>query len=281
MKNPYLPMPVVVKKTRFENDVKDIKTFDLAFVDSQDAESFKFVCGQFAMLSVYGTGEAPFGIASSPMDKDIVQFTVKRYPKGVLTTALYNLSPGDKIGLRGPLGNGYPMKELESKNILIVGGGFALTTLRSVAKFMLHKKNRPKFGRLTMLVAARDPGEILYKKDLAEFSKRDDIEVIQTIDSPAEGWKGKVGFAAPVLKQTAPSAQNSYALVCGPPIMIKTCIDVLLELGFAPERVVNSLEMKMKCGIGLCGRCNIGNKYVCKDGPVFTYKELQGLSKEY
>ena len=281
MENPYLPIPVTLKDVRNENDLGDLKTFDLAFVDAAAAESFRFVAGQFAMVSINGIGEAPFGIASSPMTTDIVQFTIKRYPQGLLTTALHNFSTGDKLGLRGPFGNGYPMKEMESKNILIVGGGFALTTLRSVASYVLHEKHRAKYGKLTMFVAARDPGEILYKDDLAEWSKRDDIDIIQTIDRPAESWKEKVGFAAPVLEELGPDPKDTCALVCGPPIMIKTCIDVLFKLNFPPEQIICSLEMRMKCGIGKCGRCNVGSKYVCKDGPVFSYKELQELSSQY
>ncbi len=281
MQNPYLPMPVTIKKTAFENEAKDLKTFDLAFDNQDDADEFNFICGQFAMISIDGVGEAPFGIASSPMEKDIVQFTIKKYPAGVLTTTLHDLAEGDKIGLRGPFGNGYPMKNMQKQNVVIIGGGFALTTLRSVAKYILHKQNISRFGKITMLVAARDPGEILYKDDLAQWSKTDGIEIIQTIDHPAEGWNHKVGFAAPVLKQIAPSPADAYALVCGPPIMIKTCTDVLFELRFTPEKIINSLEMRMKCGIGKCGRCNVGNKYVCKDGPVFTYEQLQQLSSEY
>lgn len=281
MKNPYLPIPVRLNKVTLENEAKDLKTFDLAFVNPQDAKAFKFVVGQFAMISINGIGEAPFGIASSPMNGAVLQFTVKRYPRGVLTTALHNLSVGQVLGLRGPFGNGYPVKELESKNILVVGGGFALTTLRSLANYVLHKKNRAKFAKLTMFVAARNPGEMLYKEDLEEWSKRGDIEVIQTIDNPVEGWKGKVGYAAPVLKKLAPCPENTYAVVCGPAIMIKTCLFVLFELGFPSERIITSMEMKMKCGIGKCGRCNIGSKYVCMDGPVFTHKQLQELSGEY
>ena len=278
MKNPYLPMPVTISKIVFENKAKDLKTFDFTFDNPDDAENFRFVCGQFAMISINGVGEAPFGIASSPMEKNFVRFTVKRYPKGLLTTSLHNMSEGQKLGMRGPLGNGYPMEQMKNHNILIVGGGFALTTLRSVAKYVLHKDNRPRYGKLTMLAAAREPEEMLYRNDLAEFQKASDTEIIQTIDAKAHGWTGRVGFAAPVLKEVAPQANNTYALVCGPAIMIKTCTDVLLQLGFDPEKILNSLEMKMTCGIGKCGRCNIGNKYVCKDGPVFSYKELLELT---
>lgn len=280
MKNPYLPMPVTISKITFENKAKDLKTFDLTFDDPNDAKEFQFVCGQFAMISIDGEGEAPFGIASSPVVKDFVQFTIKRYPKGKLTTSLHNLSVGDKVGLRGPLGNGYPMEQMEGQNILVVGGGFAMTTLRSVAQYVLHKDNRGRYGKLIMLAAAREPGEMLYRDDLAEFEKASDTEIVQTIDAPAEDWKHRVGFAAPVLKEMAPEPKDTYALVCGPPVMIKTCTAVLLELEFDTEKILNSLEMKMSCGIGKCGRCGIGNKYICTDGPVFSYKELLELTKE-
>lgn len=274
-------MPVTLQGVRCENDAGDLKTFDFTFDNPADADSFNYVCGQFAMVSINGVAEAPFGIASSPLEKGFVRFTVKKYATGVLTTALHDLIEGDKLGLRGPFGNGFPMKELESKNILVVGGGFALTTLRSLAMYILHDDNRSKYGKLTMFVAARDPGEILYKDDLADWDKRDDIEVVQTIDRPSEGWPHRVGFAAPVLGELSPDPENTAALVCGPPIMIKTCIEVLAKLGFGPENILNSLEMKMKCGIGKCGRCNVGSKYICKDGPVFTYKELKELSNQY
>ena len=277
MNNPYIPTPVKLKAVRNENEAGDLKTFDLVFVNAADAENFKFESGQFAMLSINGVGEAPFGIASSPMAKEVIRFTVKKYPHGVLTTALHNLNVGDTLGLRGPLGNSYPRKEMKSKNILIVGGGFALTTLRSLAKYLLHEKNRPKYGDITLFVAARDPGEILYKEDLAEWEKRDDIEIVQTIDRDVAGWPHMVGFAAPVLRDLEPSPKNTTALVCGPPIMIDTCIEVLSGLNFPDEEIITSLEMKMKCGIGKCGRCNIGSKYICKDGPVFTYKQLKEL----
>ncbi|MGD9110247.1 MAG: FAD/NAD(P)-binding protein [Phycisphaerales bacterium] len=281
MRNPYVPASIILRQKRIENKAGDLQTFDFEFEDKKQGEAFEFICGQFAMLSIDGIGEAPFGIASSPLENDTVQFTIKRYSKGVLTNALYSLSVGDKLGMRGPFGNGYPMDELQDKNILIVGGGFALTTLRSVVKFVLHESNRSKYGRMAMLAAAREPGEMLYRDDLAEWSERDDIEVVRAIDKPADGWDGQVGFAAAVLEKMSPSAQDTYALVCGPQIMIKTCIDVLLKLNFPPERIVNSLEMKMKCGIGKCGRCNIGSKYICKDGPVFTYKEICELGGEF
>ena len=281
MNNPYLPIQVTIKKITIENVARDIKTFDLGFNDKKDTEKFKYTCGQFAEISILGTGEAPIGIASSPMDEELVQFTVKKYPTGVVTSALHNLCQGDKIGIRGPYGNGFPMKNFEGNNLLIIGGGFALTTLRSLTKYILHEKNRGRFKDITVLYGARSPGELIYKSELKQWEERDDINVYLTVDKGDENWKDRVGLVPNVLKELALSSKNGIALVCGPFIMVKYTIPPLLDLGFSPERIFTSLEMRMKCGIGKCGRCNIGSKYVCKDGPVFTYKELQGLPNEY
>jgi len=275
-------MPVTIEKIVIENKVRDIKTFDLRFNDKKDADRFKFNCGQFAEISILGVGESPIGIASSPMDEDFVQFTVKKYPTGTVTSVLHNLCTGDVIGVRGPYGNGFPMKEFEGKNLLIIGGGFALTTLRSLTKYILHKKNRQCFKDITLLYGARGPGELIYRSELDEWDKRDDINIILTVDDRCGlDWKGCVGMVPNVLKEQAPGSKDCIALVCGPFIMVKYTIPPLLDLGFIPEKIFTSLEMRMKCGIGKCGRCNIGSKYVCKDGPVFTYKELQGMPNEY
>jgi len=281
MNNPYLPVPVTIKKITIENEARDIKTFDLVFNDVKDAKKFEFNCGQFAEISMLGIGESPIGIASSPMDEGLVQFTVKKYKTGEVTSALHNLCPGDTIGIRGPYGNGFPMKDFEGKNLVIIGGGFALTTLRSLTKYVLHEKNRDHFKKITVLYGARSPGELIYKSELKQWEERDDISIHLTVDRGDENWKGCVGLVPNVLKEVAPSSKNSVALICGPLIMVKYTMLPIMDLGFEPEKIFFSLEMRMKCGIGKCGRCNIGPKYVCKDGPVFTYQELQGLPNEY
>jgi len=249
----------------------------LVFLDREDRERFKFTCGQFAMLSVLESGESPIGIASSPLEDEYLQFTVKRYPTGVLTTALHNLEEGTQIGVRGPYGNFYPLEAMEGKNVLIVGGGFAFTTLRSTIRYLLHEKNRSRFKDITVLYGARTPGELIYKSELKEWEERDDISMYVTVDKGDENWKGRVGLVPNVLKEMAPSSENSIALVCGPPIMLKYTMVPLLDLGFSPQTIVTSLERRMSCGIGKCGRCNISSRYVCKDGPVFTYAELREL----
>ncbi len=277
MNNLYRPRLVTIRKTIIENEAKDIKTFELVFLEQEDREKFKFACGQFAMLSVLGAGESPIGIASSPLDDEYLQFTVKRYPTGVVTTALHDLEEGSQIGVRGPYGNFFPLETMQDKNILIVGGGFAFTTLRSTIRYLLDDKNRSRFKDITVFYGARSPGELIYKSELKQWEERKDINVYITVDKGEEDWKGRVGLVPNVLKEAAPSSENSMAVVCGPPIMLKYTMPPLLDLGFSPERIITSLERRMSCGIGKCGRCNIGSKFVCKDGPIFSYKELREL----
>ncbi len=280
VKNPYRPILTSIRKITVENEAKDLKTFQLAFCNDEEANGFHFQCGQFAELTVFGIGECPIGIASAPTDDGILEFTVKRYPDGQVTNALHNCRVDDRIGVRGPLGNSFPIERMEGKNAVIIGGGFAFTTLRSTIRYILHESNRSRFGNLTVIYGARSPGELLYKDELKEWESRADMETHITVDKADENWKGREGFVPTVLEQVAPSPKDAIALVCGPPIMLKYTLPVLDKLGFKPSDVVTSLEMRMKCGIGLCGRCNIGSKYVCIDGPVFTYEELRSLPAE-
>jgi sulfhydrogenase subunit gamma (sulfur reductase) len=277
--NPYVPMPVEIIKIITEVDTKDIKTFRLAFVNKEDEERFKYIPGQFAELSIYGKGESPIGIASSPTQKGYIEFTVQK--AGVVTSTLHEMEEGTLMGVRGPLGNSWPLEFLEGKNIVIVGGGFAFTTLRSLINYMIFEENRKRFGKITVVYGARSPGLLLYKDELEAWAKRGDIDLNVTVDKGDTTWKGREGFVPTVCKEVAPSKENAVTVICGPPIMIRFTLPVFFDLGFSKENIITSLEMRMKCGIGKCGRCNVGSMYVCKDGPVFSLAELDKLTKEY
>ena len=278
-KNPYMPMPVDLVKIVTEVTTKDIKTFRFAFINKEDEENFKYLPGQFAELSIFGKGESPIGIASSPTQDGYIEFTVQK--AGVVTSALHDLEEGTRMGVRGPLGNSWPIDYLEGKNIVIVGGGFAFTTLRSMINYMIHEDNRSRFGNITVVYGAREPGLLIYKDELAAWEKRDDINMYVTVDKGDEAWTGREGFVPTVCKEVGPSSENTVTIICGPPIMIRFTLPVFFELGFSRENIYTSLEMRMKCGIGKCGRCNVGEKYVCKDGPVFSLAELDKLTPEY
>ena len=226
-----------------------------------------------------GVGEAPFGIASAPSE-ELVKYTVKRV--GAFTTSLHELEPGAAIGMRGPWGNSYPFDLMKGKDVVIVSGGFSFTTLRSTIVYLLDPARRSQFGKVTVVYGARSPGELLYKDEVKAWESSPDLTLHLCVDRLAgASWPKTEGLVPNVLEQVAPSATNAVALVCGPPVMIRFTHPVLEQLGFKPESVFLSLENRMKCGIGKCGHCNIGPKYVCKDGPVFSYQELLRLPPEY
>ena len=262
-----------------ETEDKLIHTFTFQFLSEEDEKSFPYMPGQFAEICVFGKGEAPFGIASSPTEPGFLKFSVAKV--GLVSTALHMMEEGTMVGIRGPLGNYYPLEQLKGKNIVIIGGGFAFTTLRSMITYMLKPEHRGDYGKLTVIYGARNPGLLLYKEELEEWNGRSDIDLVCTIDRPVDGWTGRVGFVPTVTKEVAPSSENSVAIICGPPVMIKFTMPELEACGFKPDQIIMSLENRMKCGIGMCGRCNVGNKYVCKDGPVFTKAELNQLPNEY
>jgi NAD(P)H-flavin reductase len=278
-KNPYLPLPMKLVKNFVETEDKHIHTFTFQFMSQEDEKSFPYMPGQFAEVCVFGKGEAPFGIASSPTEHGFLRFSVARV--GVVSTALHLLEEGSMVGVRGPLGNYYPVERMKGKNIVMIGGGFAFTTLRSLATYMLKPDHRGDYGNITVILGARNPGLLLYKDELARWDKQPDIDLVCTVDRPADGWTGKVGFTAAVTREVSPGAANAMAVICGPPMMIKTTLPELAACGFKPEQILMSLENRMKCGIGMCGRCNVGNKYVCRDGPIFTQEELNQLPNEY
>ncbi len=279
MFNPYLPYPVQIAEVRIETEDKMLKSFLLHFKKEEDAKAFDYMPGQFAELSVSGYGEIPIGIASSPTEGDDLLFTVNRV--GHVTQKLHAMTEGDVMGVRGPLGNYYPFEQMKGKDVVIVAGGYAVTTLRSTMNYLLHPDNRADFGQIDFIYGARTPGMLLYKEEWGEWMKRDDVGVHITVDREFPGWEGLVGFVPTICEQVGPKPDNSIALICGPPPMIRFTQPVFDKLGWESEQIILSLENRMKCGIGICGRCNVGPEYVCKDGPVFTKAQLDKLPKEY
>ncbi|BCS95662.1 heterodisulfide reductase subunit F [Desulfoluna limicola] len=281
MQNPYVPYPVRIDAIDVATEDKSLKTFRFRFLKTEDENQFNYQAGQFAELSVPGQGEIPIGIASSPTEKGYLMFTV--FKTGKVTSYLHNMKVGDIMGIRGPMGNWYPWETLGGKNLLIVGGGFAFTTLRSSIKMMLEPENRSKFGTIDVVYGARTPGMLLYKEELTAWEKRDDINMHITVDATDDpDWSYHTGFVPALTEKVAPPASDdTYAIVCGPPVMIKFTLPVLEKLGYSHDRIIMSLENRMKCGIGMCGRCNIGKELVCKDGPVFTLAEINLTPGEF
>lgn len=276
-RNTYLPYVMRIEKV--VDEAPGVKTFRLKFAEEADEKQFSFRTGQFGEYSVFGEGEATFCIASSPTRKGYIECTFRQ--AGRVTSALARQEEGDLIGFRGPYGNIFPIEEWSGKNIIFVAGGIALPPLRSVIWNTLDQ--RKQFGDITVLYGARSVADLVYKYELEEWGKREDMKLVTTVDPGGETpeWKGNIGFVPTVLEKLAPSSVNTVAVVCGPPIMIKFSFPVLEKLGFTPDQIYTTLENRMKCGVGKCGRCTVGPKYVCKDGPVFTYRQLQSLPPEY
>ena len=272
--NPYKPMPATVKEVIRETG--NIKTFRVVLDDPETMQSFHYEPGQVGQLSVFGAGESTFVINSPPSQKEYLQFSVMA--AGEVTSAIHKLTAGDKVGVRAPLGNYFPYNDWKGKNVFFVGGGIGMAPIRTI---MLHLlEHRSDYGKISLLYGGKSPKDMAYSYEVEDWLKRDDLDCTLCIDNPYDGWEHKVGLIPNVLKELNPSPDNCVAVLCGPPIMIKFTVQALESLNFAPENIVTTLEKRMKCGIGICGRCNIGSHYVCVDGPVFTWKQLQELPPE-
>ena len=267
--------PYLMRIEEIRDETPDVKTLKLRFLEPAMQERFSFRAGQFGLYSAFGEGESTFCIASPPTWRDHIQCTFRAV--GKVTEALRRKDAGDVIGFRGPYGNSFPLESFAGKNLLFVVGGIALPPLRCVIWNCLDLRDR--FGEVRIVYGARTVADLVYKDELAAWGARPDVELVTTVDPGGEtaDWKGKIGFVPTVLEQWAPPSANTVAFVCGPPVMIRFSMPVLEKLGFTPERIYTTLENRMKCGIGKCGRCNIGATYVCKEGPVFTAAELATL----
>ena len=274
--NVYLPHIAVIEK--IVEETPGVRNYHFNFKDEKLRKEFTFQSGQFGQYSVLGTGEATFCISSSPTRPDHLEFAVQKV--GKVTNALNRLGAGAEIGFRGPYGNSFPLDFLKGKNLVFVGGGIGLAPLRSLIWNVID--NRDKYNKVDIVYGARTPADLCFKYDLEAWDKDKTVNMVTTVDREAEGWKGKVGVVPKILEEVAPSAKETVAIVCGPPIMIRFTFPALEKLGFKPEQMLTTLEKRMKCGIGKCGRCNIGNLYVCKDGPVFSYAQIKDfVSSEY
>ncbi len=273
-------IPFIATITDIVDETSDVKTFQMVFDDPAVMEAFNNKPGQVAQLSVFGTGEATISITSSPTRNGILEFSVKNV--GQLTTALHQLEIGSKVGIRGPYGNHFPYHSMQGKDLLFIGGGIGLAPLRSLIDFVLDASNRDQYGKVTILYGARSMDDLCFKRDLFErWCRLPDTEVLTTIDRPEDAWTGHVGFVPAYLEEINPTPENKIAITCGPPIMIKFVLQALEKMGYTDEQVITTLELKMKCGIGKCGRCNIGDKFVCVDGPVFSLDQIKAMPPEY
>lgn len=271
MKNEYMPYPAIIDEIRKETF--DTKTFRVRFADKSMANSFEYKQGQFMEVSVLGAGEAPISITSSPSRKGYLEFTIRAV--GKVTKSIHELNKGDKIYLRGPYGNAFPFEELKRKNLYFIAGGIGLAPVRSLINLVMD--NRKEFKHIKILYGARTPNDLCFMDELKEWENIPDTEVWLTVDKPCEGWGCKIGVVTELWKETKITSENSVSIVCGPPIMIKFVALKLNESGFQDKDIIMTLERFMKCGIGKCGHCNIGEKFVCMDGPVFTYAQVKNF----
>ncbi|MBQ3866269.1 MAG: FAD/NAD(P)-binding protein [Clostridia bacterium] len=269
-----IPRPAVLVDVIEETP--DVKTFRVTAPDGK--KPFLHVPGQCAMLSVPGVGEALFSITSSPTVEEYMEFSIKKC--GCVTDFLHDMTPGMQVTVRGPYGNGFPVEsDFLGKDLLFVAGGIGLAPLRSVVNYCRAKRSR--YGKICVVYGARSKEDLVFFKELRDvWSREEGMEVYLTIDREEEGWDGHVGFVPNYVKELGFDTSLT-AVLCGPPIMIKFTLAGLKELGFSESQIYTTLEMRMKCGIGKCGRCNLGNKYICKDGPVFRFDQLDELPNEY
>ena len=257
-------------------DTPDVKTFSVNALEG--GKCFEHIPGQCAMLSIPGVGEAMFSITSSPTNEEYMEFSIKKC--GCLTSWLHQMEVGQQITIRGPYGNGFPVESaFKGKDLLFVAGGIGLAPLRSVINYV--RAHRENYGKVDIVYGSRSADDLVdYKEIIDEWMNEPDFNVWLTIDREQEGWDGHVGFVPNYVKELGFDT-NKTVIICGPPIMIKFTLAGLMELGFNKTQVFTTMELRMKCGVGKCGRCNIGSKYVCKDGPVFRCDQLDELPDEY
>lgn len=266
MQNPYLPLRSKLLEVVTESPT--IKTFVVT-----PEEPLAFRAGQFVELTVPGIGEAPFTPSSSPADAERIALTVMK--AGRVTGALHEMGSGVELGLRGPYGNAYPLDEYAGRDILVLGGGVGLAPLRSLLLALLAETKR--FGRIILCYGARTPADLIYKGELEKWRSNGAMEVHLTVDRADDSWAGRVGVVTTALEEVKVDASKAVGVVCGPPVMMKFGTLALVKMGFPAASIYLSMERNMSCGIGQCGHCRVGPYYVCRDGPVFAYAQLEKI----
>ncbi len=260
-------LPVLFEVERFRRELKDVFTLEL----KPPTGAFRFGAGQFNMLYPFGTGEVPISISGDPGDTGRLIHTVRAV--GAVTDALGQLRPGDSVGVRGPFGTAWPVAEAEGEDVVIVTGGIGLAPLRPAIYQILA--NRPRYGKVAILYGARSSDEILFRRELEQWSARLDTYVDVTVDRASPGWAGNVGVVTKLIGRTTFDAPHTVALVCGPEIMMRFTVDALNAAGVDDRRIYASMERNMKCAVGFCGHCQFGSSFVCKDGPVFRFDKIR------
>ena len=266
MDNDFVPIAATVE--RIIDETPTIKTFVL-----RPRQPMAFRAGQFVQLGIAGVGEAPFTPSSTPFVSDRLEVTVLR--TGFVTNALHELRPGDEVGLRGPFGKGYPTSRFVGKEVLVIGGGVGLAPLRALLYHLFHEIGTLR--RVAIKYGARTPAELCFRTEYDDWSHIDGVDFTVTIDQPAEGWGGHVGLVTTLLDELDVDLDNTYAVSCGPEVMLKFVTMKLLDIGFPPERIYLSMNRNMSCGMGICGRCNLGPYYLCKDGPDMCYADIKDI----
>lgn len=277
-KNPMMAYPATI--TKIIEETADVKTFQMVFDDPKVQENFGNLPGNVTMLSFPGQGEITISITSSPTRKGMLEFSIKRC--GRVTEYVHQLEEGMKFGIRGPYGNNFPYESMKGKDLVIIGGGIGLAPVRSLIDFVLADENRADYGHVDILYGARSKDDLCFKYDLFDtWPKKKDTSVYVTIDRPEDAWDGKVAFVPAYLEELNFSPENKIAVTCGPPIMIKFVLQALAKMGWKDEQIITTLEGRMKCCIGKCGRCNVGDKFICLDGPVFTQAQIKQMPDEF
>ena len=271
--NPYATAPARVM--RVTDLVPDVRLFEFRFSDPALAERFTFRPGQFVMLSILGVGEAPFSLPSSPTRRGTFELGIRR--AGSLTNYLFdNVREGDVVGIRGPLGNGFPVEKFEKQDLLMVAGGLGMVPLRGLLQYAIDLRDR--FGRVILAYGARSPELVLFRDELESVARRGDAEVLLSVESaPGPPWPGKLGVVTELLDEVKVDVSRTYAVACGPPVFYKFMMEKLVAAHFAKDRIYLSLERRMECGVGKCGHCAVGYTFTCLHGPVFTFWDAINL----